>query len=192
VLNRVDPCPLQDQALVDWNRGEPTGVDPGRDLASLILAQHFCNFRLWKLENESRRKDVDDKHIADVKRSIDRWNQSRNDLIERIDETLLAQSPSADPAASEQHSETAGQIIDRLSILGLKVWHMRRRGRTQDHEQARECAAKAEILETQRTDLARCLDRLLEDIRVGRRFFRLYRQFKSYGEPEQKGHKTCG
>ena len=186
VTNWIDPCPLQDQALVDWYRDPPASVEAGSNLLSLILAQHFCNFKLWGLEDEARRTDVDDTHIANVKRSIDRWNETRNDLIERIDEALLARMPAVDPAIAEQHSETAGQMMDRLSILSLKVWHMSRSAHTEEDPLAKECAAKAGILENQRADLARCVHRLDQDFQAGRRFFKVFRQFKSYGDPTRR------
>ena len=110
--------------------------------------------------------------------------QRRNDLIERIDVHLLASLAGVDISRAQQNSETAGSIIDRCSILALKIHHMRiNAGRTDDAALAAECAGKLAILETQRSDLAACLVELLADHRAGRRFFKLYRQFKSYNDP---------
>ena len=78
-------CELHDGALAAWYRETPQQVEPNDDLESLVRAQHFCNFSLWNHEDEARRRDVADSYIADTKRAIDRWNQRRNDLIERID-----------------------------------------------------------------------------------------------------------
>jgi len=184
VANQLDPPALHDRALAGWYRGRPTSVEAGDDLDSILLAQHFCNFNLWNLEDEARRTDVDDGFIARIKRAIDRWNQKRNDLIERIDETLLAQLADVDTSRADQHSETAGQMIDRLSILSLKIWHMGQvAARPGDDALAAECAAKVVVLQAQRADLRACLQRLLDDFRAGRRFFRVYRQFKAYNDP---------
>jgi len=178
------PTDAQDRALVEWYRASPASVDAGADLGSQVLAQHFCNFNLWNLEDEARRTDVDDGVIAGIKRAIDRWNQRRNDLIERIDEALLAELARVDVSCAEQHSETAGQMVDRLSILALKIWHMRALAqRRDDPALAAECAAKLAVLEVQRADLAGCLRRLLDDFRAGRRYFKIYRQFKAYNDP---------
>jgi hypothetical protein len=156
----------------------------GDDLGALVLAQHYCNFTLWALEDEARRRDVGDSVIAGVKRSIDGWNQKRNDMMERIDEALLAALPAPDPAVAEQHSETVGQMIDRLSILSLKIWHMTAYASDGSAPAlAVECAGKLVILKEQRRDLARCLDRLLAECTAGKRFFKLYRQFKAYNDP---------
>ena len=183
-LASIDVCRLHDEALVEWYAAPPAAVEAADGLAPLVRAQHFCNFSLWSLEDEARRVDVDDAVIAGIKRSIDRWNQRRNDLIEKLDEAVLAELPSAVGAGAEQHSETAAQMIDRLSILALKNWHMdRQAARLDDPALALECAHKLAVLKTQRQDLSNCLRRLLDDCRAGRRFFKLYRQFKMYNDP---------
>ncbi len=175
---------LHDKALAQWYQTQPDQVDAGRELRSIVLAQHFCNFSLWNLEDEARRTDVEDGYIAEVKRGIDRWNQRRNDLIERIDESLLSKFPSPGHANAEQHSETAGMIIDRLSILALKIYHMDDNvRRARDRDLASECEQKVSVLRTQRDDLLGCLERLLADVRGGRRYFKVYRQFKAYNDP---------
>lgn len=156
----------------------------GADALSLVGAERDCNHRLWHLEDEARRVDAGDAHIAGVKRAIDRWNQRRNDLIERIDEAVLAGLPQPDTTRAEQHSETPGLIVDRLAILGLKIFHLRRLdARRRDAAIDKECAEKVAVLERQRDDLARCLVRLIDDARAGRRYFKVYRQFKAYNDP---------
>ena len=141
-------CERHDGALEDWYGQKPEDMPPpGEDLQSLVVAQHYCNFMLWGLEDEARRTDVDDSVIAGIKRSIDRWNQARNDLIEQIDQRVLSELPPVESAVAEQHSETAGQMIDRLSILSLKIWHMKINSARRDAPGlAAECAAKLGIL----------------------------------------------
>jgi hypothetical protein len=180
----IDPVRLHEEALDRWVADPPLDVETDGGLASLILAEHYCNWRLWSLENEARRPDRDDAAVAAVKREIDRWNQLRNDLIERIDENVLAELPPADPAEAEQHSETAGQMIDRLSILSLKIRNMRLWAALEgERPSARDWQKKAAQLEEQRDDLARCLRRLWNDCMAGRRYFKVYRQFKTYRDP---------
>jgi hypothetical protein len=83
-----------------------------------------------------------------------------------------------------QHSETAGMILDRLSILALKIRNMRRHAaRGDDAVLAADCARKAQVLEQQRADLGRCFDLLIDDCVEGRRHFKVYRQFKAYNDP---------
>lgn len=175
---------LHDEALTTWYRDKPKEVPPAADLRSLVLAQHFCNFRLWNHEDEARRRDVPDSYIADTKRAIDGWNQKRNDLIERIDLFLLEQFKDADTSRAQLNSETAGSMVDRCSILALKIHHMGiNTARTDDLEVAAQSAGKLKVLRTQRDDLSGCLIELLDDFRAGRRHFRLYRQYKAYNDP---------
>jgi hypothetical protein len=142
------------------------------------------NFDLWHEEDVARRDDLPAERIRDAKRAIDRLNQRRNDAVERIDEWILGTIPNLDPG-SPLHSETAGMIVDRLSILSLKLFHMEiEAGRESAEATHRErCQAKASTLATQRSDLTACLDSLLVDLQAGRRQFRLYRQFKMYNDP---------
>lgn len=183
----IDPqavCRLQDESLANWYRDKPAEIEAGTDIESLVRAQHFCNFSLWNHEDEARRRDVSDSYIADTKRAIDKWNQRRNDLIERIDLHLLAQLGDIDSAVARQNSETAGSMVDRCSILSLKIHHMGiNAARKDDAAIAAECRQKLTVLHAQRADLARCLRELIEDCQAGRRFFKLYRQFKAYNDP---------
>ena len=175
---------LHDDALRKWYAAQPDDVEPGDSVESLARAQHFCNVSLWDLEDEARRRDVPDAIIAETKRGIDRWNQRRNDLVERIDRVLLERFAGVDVSRAALHSETAGMMIDRLSILALKIWHMRSYAAdASDPAIARECREKAEQLSLQRDDLACCLDTLLADFAAGRRYFKLYRQHKAYNDP---------
>ncbi len=183
-VGMIDPVTLHEEALDRWSTDPPAHPETDGGLASLILAEHYCNWRLWRLENEVRRPGQNDAAVAAAKREIDRWNQLRNDLIERIDEQVLAELPPADPSGAEQHSETAGQMIDRLSILSLKIRTMRSWAALEaERSSGPDWQEKADILAEQRNDLARCLRRLWDDCKAGRRYFKIYRQFKTYRDP---------
>jgi len=174
---------LHDDSLDGWYRGEPEPAGRPDDLRQAVLAQHLCNYKLWHLEDEVRRTDVDDATVVATKREIDGWNQRRNDLIERIDEAMVTELCDPPPAEAELHSETVGMIVDRLSILALKIHHMGLNAtRAGDAELATECRMKLVVLGKQRDDLAACLAHLLEDLRRGRRYFKVYRQFKAYND----------
>jgi hypothetical protein len=151
-----------------------------------IEVNHRCNCMLWKEEDQARRRDVPDAAIAANKRAIDTHNQKRNDAIERIDEFLLGELATVERRADARlHSETAGSMTDRLSILALKVFHMRAQtGRTDAGPEHIETSRirLARLIE-QRTDLAACLDALLGDCAAGRAWFKVYRQFKMYNDP---------
>jgi len=174
---------FHDQALGSWYASADARPVVGA-LGELLLAQHRCNYDLWGLEDDARRRDVADSVIAATKRAIDARNQDRNDLIERLDDAILRAYGNVDTATAELHSETAGQMIDRLSILALKIRNMRKLADDRsDPVLARECAAKVAVLEEQRCDLAVCLRHLLDDFARGARYFKSYRQFKAYNDP---------
>ncbi len=175
LFEQVPPPPDETQARA----GTEVALRP------LIDAQHRANFMIWHLEDQARRRDVADAYIAQLKRSIDPWNQRRNDLMEKIDESVLAALSGADVSRAQLHSETAGMMIDRLSILALKIHNMTRIGTSADDRAlAEECQRKAVILREQRGDLIRCLELLVDDFRAGRRFFKRYHQYKAYNDPD--------
>jgi hypothetical protein len=178
---------LHDRSVALWHRDPGFRHPPGSNLLDIVQLQHRANFDLWHEEDRARAPRATDAEIAAVKRAIDRYNQLRNDLIERCDTTLLEllnQHSLPNPAA-ELHSETPGLIVDRLSILSLKIYHtceeMCRSGAPEGHaERNRERLAR---LHQQRDDLILCLDRLWEQILAGTRRFKLYRQLKMYNDP---------
>ncbi len=152
-----------------------------------IEDNHRNNCALWDEEDLARRRSVPDSEIAANKRAIDGYNQKRNDAIERIDEFLLTALAAIPPKPGARlNSETAGSMCDRLSILSLKVHHMRIQTlRTDvDRDHVDTCKAKLARLVEQRADLAGCLDRLLAECARGESLFKVYRQFKMYNDPK--------
>lgn len=151
-----------------------------------IETNHRCNSLLWNEEDKARRTEVGAAEIAAGKRLIDQYNQKRNDAIEAIDEQILKELDAYPRTGQARlNSETAGSMIDRLSILSLKIWHMREQTRRADAgaEHIAACEAKLQRLLLQRADLGSCFDALLADARAGRAYFKVYRQFKMYNDP---------
>jgi hypothetical protein len=152
-----------------------------------IADNHQWNCSLWAEEDLARRRNVPDAAIAANKRAIDGFNQKRNDAIERIDELLLSSLQGIQRKQNARlNSETAGAMIDRLSILSLKIHAMRQQSVRTDVDQAHRdtCGEKLARLEEQRRDLAACLDRLLGEAVRGESYFKVYRQFKMYNDPK--------
>jgi len=145
---------------------------------------HRCNCLLWDEEDLARRRNVPDAEIAANKRAIDGHNQKRNDAMERIDEHVLNLIANKKENA-RLSSETPGAMIDRLSILSLKIHHMRLQTQRSDVDRAHveNCLLKLHRLNEQRADLAACLDRLLAECARGESYFKVYRQFKMYNDP---------
>ncbi len=163
--------------------------NPYEGFLKLVCDQHERNYRLWHEEDLARSPDADDSVIADVKRKIDKLNQQRNDLIEKLDDFLIAELRAAGvvPAGdARRNSETPGSIIDRLSILSLRWYHMQEQAaRTDvDAEHRANVQAKLAIIEEQRGDLCESLSELLADLWAGRKRLKVYRQFKMYNDPK--------
>ena len=173
-------------------------ADAEAQLGYWIATNHHFNSSLWAEEDLARRTQVSDSEIAKNKRAIDKFNQARNDATERVDEVLLtalglvdAQSARSDspvsqvPAGARLNSETAGSIIDRMSIMALKIYAMRKQTERQDVDETHRAESRVKLarLEQQRADLGACLDALIADCQAGRAYFKVYRQFKMYNDP---------
>ncbi|MHC4179002.1 MAG: DUF4254 domain-containing protein [Planctomycetota bacterium] len=162
--------------------------DPYEGLLQVVCRQHEQNYRLWHQEDIARSPRVADAELAQVKRNIDELNQQRNDLIEQLDDFLIKELATAGikpwPQA-QLNTETPGSVIDRLSILALRIYHMQQQaGRSDATEQHRaKATARLEILHEQHADLCRSLAELLEDVFSGRKRLKVYRQFKMYNDP---------
>lgn len=179
---------LHDELVAAWHRRVPPPAAPAAaDWNELVTQQHLRNFLLWHEEDEARRRDVDDACIAGRKRAIDRLNQQRQDLIERLDEALIARLPwILENPSLPLDSETPGSIIDRLSIASLKTFHMLEETRRVEVDEAHRerCRERIRIIGRQRADLAAAFDALIDDLAARRKRLRVYRQFKMYNDPD--------
>jgi len=177
---------FHDLQLATFNWGKQLPIQFEEGVWRYIELNHRHNSLLWGEEDLARRKDVPDAAIVANKRAIDTYNQSRNDAIEKIDEVLLSRLVHVNPVTDAWHnSETAGSMIDRLSILALKIYAMRRQSLRTDAtpEHVATCCEKLDRLIVQRADLQHCLDTLLARAAEGRAFWRIYHQFKMYNDP---------
>ena len=195
----ADLVALHDDLIArsDWPALAPEARD-GDGLWHWVQTNHRFNCRLWAEEDLARRTTVGAEDIAANKRAIDGFNQARNDATERIDELLLValklvdeESARSDaprstvPPGARLNSETAGSMIDRLSILALKVRAMREQTLRTDVDEDHRAASRIKLdrLQQQRQDLGGCLDALMADALAGRAYFKVYRQFKMYNDP---------
>ena len=174
---------LQDGCTVCWHQSEDQAVTG--EFHSLVLAQHRANFDLWHEEDKARDPAATDAEMACLKHTIDRLNQGRNDLMERIDAWLLDRA-GEQSAEAPLSSETPGLMIDRLSILALKIFHTEEESQRESASPAHRVhnADRLSLLREQRGDLTECLARMWTEVSDGRRRFKLYRQMKMYNDPE--------
>lgn len=177
---------IQADAVDRWHRS----IEPftKKEAERLVLVQHRFNFDLWHEEDEARRTDVSDAEIAKIKRAIDALNQKRNDAIEALDQFFIAELArlKVKPRTGARlNTETVGSVIDRLSVLSLRVYHMSeellRPDAPPDHRT--KCAERLKGINLQKKSLSLAFTELLDDIFAGKKILRSYRQFKMYNDP---------
>ena len=136
----------------------------------------------WHFEDIIRDPHIDPVEALSLKRRIDRSNQDRTDLVEQIDSYYSDVNVLPD---ARLNTESPAWAVDRLSILALKIYHMReqveRTDATDEHRQ--KCQAKLNVLLEQQRDLSLAIDQLLDDIQAGRKYMKVYRQMKMYNDP---------
>lgn len=177
---------LHQRTVADWHLGE---IDnPYSGLLAIVCEQHSFNFQLWHQEDIARSPVADDHTISQVKRRIDRFNQQRNDWIEKIDDFLTQMIQERKIEVADEapiNTETPGSVIDRLSIMELRIYHMleqlERDDVAADHfESVRQ---KLALCRLQRAELLEALQMLLNQIGHGQVRHRTYRQMKMYNDP---------
>ncbi len=140
----------------------------------------------WHLEDIIRDPHINPVDALALKRRIDRSNQDRTDLVEEIDSYFRRLYSDVAPLPDARlNTESPAWAIDRLSILALKIWHMKEQTERKDAdaEHIARCQAKLDVLMEQQIDLSTAIDQLLEDIAKGRKYMKVYRQMKMYNDP---------
>lgn len=152
----------------------------------LLFNKNWIDTVQWHLEDEIRDPAIDPKEALKIKRRIDKSNQDRTDLVESLDHyfaTQLVHIPKT--SLSTINTETPAWAIDRLSILALKIFHMREASNrsTASERHRKECEGKLNVLLQQQEDLSIAIDQLLSDLQIGRKELKLYKQMKMYNDP---------
>lgn len=151
----------------------------------LLYSKNWIDTVQWHLEDIIRVPTIDPAEGIKIKRRIDKSNQDRTDLVEKVDDYFLELFKSVTPKAGARiNSETPAWLLDRMSILMLKIYHMReqtqRKDASEDHIQR--CEFKLSILMEQKEDMRKAFDEMMDDIGSGARKFKVYRQMKMYND----------
>lgn len=160
---------------------------PEGTVENTLWAKNWIDAVQWHLEDIIRDPEIDPVEALAIKRRIDRSNQDRTDMVEQLDTYFLDKYKDVEVAEDATfNTESPAWAIDRLSILALKLYHMRAEVERTDAsaEHIARCRAKLDVLEQQRVDLTAAIDRLLDDIAAGTRYMRVYRQMKMYNDPD--------
>jgi len=159
---------------------------PPATIEFLLYQKNWIDTVQWHLEDIVRNPNINPIDGLAIKRRIDSSNQERTDMVEFVDSYFLDQFKNviALPGA-KINTESPAWAVDRLSILALKIYHMQvevnRENASAEHIAS--CTTKLNILLEQRTDLSMAIDDLLEDMKTGNKFMKVYKQMKMYNDP---------
>ncbi|MGL5742089.1 MAG: DUF4254 domain-containing protein [Legionella sp.] len=182
-INVSEITNLHKISIIKW---KATGIEHQyNEFYRLVEENHAFNYQLWHAEDKARREDQGHEFVYQAKREIDRCNQLRNNRMEAMDEWIFNRLQPADFTQCPVHSESPGMIIDRLSILALKSYHMglqtERKEVTEEHKN--NCVHKLAVINQQLEQLAHCFSELVAEVKAKKRTFRVYHQFKMYNDP---------
>jgi len=157
-----------------------------RTIEHLLYLKNWIDTVQWHLEDIIRDPLIDPVKALEIKRRIDKSNQDRTDLVELIDSFFLEKFKNIRPLQNAKiNTESPAWAIDRLSILALKIYHMRLEVERTDVDESHieQCRVKLGILLEQRIDLSTAITELLEDIETGQKYMKVYKQMKMYNDP---------
>ena len=158
---------------------------PSGSFEALLYHKNWIDTVQWHLEDIIRLPEINPTEALGIKRRIDKSNQDRTDRVEQIDDYFLEQFKNVSPKAGTRiNSETPAWLLDRMSILMLKIYHMKEQTDRTDAgaEHLAKCQSKLAVLMEQKTDMQLAFDELMEDIGSGNRRFKVYRQMKMYND----------
>ena len=165
---------------------EFTSEYPQDSLNYLLNKKNWIDTVQWHLEDIIREPSIDPVRALEIKRRIDKSNQDRTDLVELIDDYFFEQFSDVKPLPGAFiNTETPAWAVDRLSILNLKIYHMReeagRKDAGEDHR--KKCSFKLKVLLQQREDLSLAIEQLFDMLQKGKAIIKTYKQMKMYNDP---------
>ncbi|MDE6045917.1 MAG: DUF4254 domain-containing protein [Alistipes sp.] len=155
-------------------------------LDHLLYHKNWIDTVQWHLEDIIRNPEIDPVEALAIKRRIDRSNQERTDMVEYVDSYLLEKYKEVVPAPDARlNTETPAWAVARLSILALKIYHMKQETLRTDVDESHRaaCQKKLDVLLTQQVDLSQAIEELIEEIEAGRKYMKTYKQMKMYNDP---------
>lgn len=174
------------KSISEWHKKEAPATNPygEQTIEFLLFQKNHVDTIQWHIEDDIRVPGLKGEEIYQMKKRIDTLNQQRTDLVEKIDDLFWQNLGSKQNLSAPLNSETPAWLLDRMSILELKIYHMKEQTERKDASEAHiaTCKNKLQILTEQRTDLSTCFQELLDGIQKGTRRFKLYRQMKMYND----------
>lgn len=190
MLNANQCYEIFNRSILDYHKTDSVDAPIQNPYATgsfeaLLYHKNWIDTVQWHLEDIIRLPDINPTEALAIKRRIDKSNQDRTDRVEQIDDYFLEAFKNIQaPAHTRINSETPAWLLDRMSILMLKIFHMEEQTKRTDAsaEHIAKCQSKLNILLEQKTDMRAAFDELMEDIGKGVRRFKVYRQMKMYND----------
>ena len=187
----LDANKIFDQVITDYHKSDDVDAKMNNPyktgtIDAVLYLKNWIDSVQWHLEDIIRDPQIDPVEALKIKRRIDKSNQDRTDLVERIDSYFLEKYSSvAIKSTAVINTESPAWAVDRLSILALKIYHMQAEVNRKDVDDSHiaACKKKLDVLLEQREDLSSAIDQLIVDIENGDRYMKVYKQMKMYNDP---------
>ena len=182
---------IYDQATADYHLADSVDTPISNPFAegtidSFLYEKNWIDVVQWHLEDIIRDPNIDAEEALKIKRTIDKSNQIRTDLVEQIDSYFLYLYKDIEPSPTATiNTESPAWALDRLSILAVKIYHMKDEATRSDADQEHieKCQIKLNVLLEQRQDLSTAIDELLDELEKGTKVMKVYKQMKMYNDP---------
>ena len=183
--------PIFIESIDDYHRTDNVDTPihnpyPVKSIDYYLYLKNWIDTVQWHFEDIIRDPNINPEAALVLKRRIDKSNQDRTDLVELIDSYFLDKYKDVTPVEGATiNTESPAWAIDRLSILALKIYHMRKEVERTDTtpEHHAQCEKKLNVLLEQKKDLSTAIDQLIADIEAGRKYMKVYKQMKMYNDP---------
>ncbi len=183
--------PIFIESIDDYHRTDNVDTPihnpyPVKSIEYYLYLKNWIDTVQWHFEDIIRDPNINPDAALVLKRRIDKSNQDRTDLVELIDSYFLDKYKDVTPVEGATiNTESPAWAIDRLSILALKIYHMRKEVERTDTtpEHHAQCEKKLNVLLEQKKDLSAAIDQLIADIEAGRKYMKVYKQMKMYNDP---------
>lgn len=185
-INEIFRLAIADYHLTDLVDASMPQRFENEKFSTLLYLKNWIDTVQWHLEDIIRDPENDPKYLVEIKRRIDASNQHRTDTVEQIDEYLFEQlKETKTDSAAKMNSETPAWLLDRMSILQLKIYHFEDQLKRNDlsDELRKSVSHKLAVLKIQEDDLETCFDELMDDLKSGKKYMKLYKQMKMYNDP---------
>ena len=191
ILSTAPILPIFNQAITDYHKFDDVDHPCENPYDEKTIEWYLYNKAWidtvqWHLEDLIRDPHIDPVEALALKRRIDKSNQDRTDIVEMIDEYYWQLFHQVEPLPTATlNTESPAWAIDRLSILQLKIYHMKVEAERADVSEAHKakCQAKLDVLLEQNTDLSTAIGQLMEAYQRGEKVMKVYKQMKMYNDP---------